>query len=81
MKSQGGGHIASVDGLMFKDLDNIVTPIFEEIDFETEPNKKLNTKNLFHINELQHTEGGARFTDLWILDHNSAQADTDTLKA
>ena len=75
----GGGAIAGNTGLQFKDKDSIYTPIFQEIDFETEMMKKVNNKTLFHVKKLGHTTGGKKFTDLWILDHNTETKDTEEL--
>ena len=48
----GGGFIADPKGLAYMDKDGILTPIFEEIDLETDVVKNKNAKNIFHIPEL-----------------------------
>ena len=57
--------------MSFDGKDNIATPIFNEIDLEIDMVKKENTKDIYHIAELKHSKDIEKYTDLWILDHNS----------
>lgn len=54
LESLGGGFIAGTKGMTYDGKAGILTPVFEEIDFEKDIAKKINTKNLFHIKSLQH---------------------------
>lgn len=50
--SKGGGFIGGSTGLTYMGKTGIVTPMFEEIDLETDLKKKVNTKQLFHVKAL-----------------------------
>lgn len=80
LEARGGGFIGGTKGLTYEGKAGILTPIFEEIDFETNLMDKVNKKNLFHVKSLQHQDGSKLYTDLWILDHNTDEAATTALK-
>jgi len=52
VKSMGGGPITGEVGLSYGATTGIVTPIFEEIDKETDVPSKVNTKDIYHIIDL-----------------------------
>ena len=70
LESLGGGPIASSKGVAYEGEEGIFTPIFEELDFEDNVEKMVNSKDLFNIPELRHSLGAQKYTNLWILDHN-----------
>lgn len=54
LESLGGGFIGGSKGLTYDGKAGILTPIFEEIDFETNEMAKINSKDIFHVKSIQH---------------------------